>query len=486
MEYLGPVSGSPLIPYSWILAYEGALCFLLLICGYFLYRKYPFVTIRKVFVYTIGGFHLLLFLSGNAFLTVYLTPQPRAISISPNIDTDLQPNTSRLEFLFDHPVQRSILTKSIQPQIPGMWVFERPLYDTHLYRKLVFYPFYPFKLNTAYTILLSSVQNLAQKTPAKTLSYTFHTAANPPSNAVLGIQSPDSNPDRVIATGSFPQDLWTDLAVDTTIRIRFNQEVNRADAQSRFSILPPVSGTFSWDSDTMVFKPDNYLSFNTRYTFYLGSGIRNSGLTKQSLDGYAVSFTTQSEETKLNVPVLMQKYALSCEIASLRMVLSYRGVQTTEDELLSLIGSDPSSHIGNTWGNPYVGFVGSVKGRQFGNGYGVYWEPIARTARVYRPASVSFEHWDITKLTQSIQKSNPVIVWISIQGKNPTIWNTPTGDKILAVTDEHAVVVTGFVGAPNDPTHIIVNDPLTGEAYWTRQNFEKKWNSLGFSGVVVN
>jgi len=220
----------------------------------------------------------------------------------------------------------------------------------------------------------------------------------------------------------------------------------------------------------MIFTPTQNLNYATKYIF-----------TDQS---YTASFITQPEITKLAVPANLQKYTLSCEAAALSMVLAYRGVDAGEDELLQKIGFDPNGKKGNIWGNPYVGFVGNVRGKQMVNGYGVYWEPIARAANNFR-YSKSFENWTIKQLTESIQKSIPVIVWISIKGRSPTVWTTPSGDRIKAVPDEHTVVVTGFTGPPNNPTKIIVNDPLIGEAYWDRASFEKKWSSLSNSGVVV-
>ncbi len=65
------------------------------------------------------------------------------------------------------------------------------------------------------------------------------------------------------------------------------------------------------------------------------------------------------------------------------------------------------------------------------------------------------------------------------------MWHTPGGDRITGVADEHTVLVVGFVGSSSNPTYIIVNDPLVGEAYWTREVFEKKWQAFGQSGVVV-
>ena len=253
-------------------------------------------------------------------------------------------------------------------------------------------------------------------------------------------------------------------------------------SQEKFSIVPKVDGSFAWSGQTMEFIPSG-LSFSTRYTFFVASGVKGS-LGRESTNGYAATFTTRSPVTKLDVPSYLQKYALSCEVAGLRMVLAYRGVEVSEDELLTGVGYDPTANSGSLWGNPYVGFVGNVRGKQMVNGYGVYWEPIARAANRYRYA-VSFEKWNLTKLTSSIEKGFPVITWVYVKNGKPTNWHTQTGDRIYAVPGEHVVVAVGFLGPPSRPSHIIVNDPLVGQAYWERDIFERKWDAFGRSGVLV-
>jgi len=507
-------------------------------------------------------------------------PQPMVVKTSPDpqsLNTSLK---SGVEIVFNRPVERKNLQKTIQPEIPGIWVFENPVYSTHLYRKLVFYPKTSFRPKTTYKVTLSNIKNFLQVSNPQLFTFHFQTQDTAQvervemddaiiqvyldqpvdisskfnfefypfvpvvskydsgsasftlipkapmlngrlytlkvnksdivwdltSNAilerskeqeiytktfiaqnntpqVLGIETKESE-NRVRVVGSFPQDGWTSVASDNSIKIRFNQDVNHVSAQSKFSIVPNISGNFSWKGDTLVFTPENSFSFNTRYNFFMASGVESGIGGFSSINGFASSFTTQESQTKLTIPVYLQQHALSCEAASLRMVLSYKGIEVSEDALIDRIGSDPTPHRGNIWGNPYVNFVGNINGKQMVNGYGVYWEPIRRVAQNYRAAD-SFENWDIGKLTDAILKSNPVIVWVYIKNGQPTYWNTPGGDRIYAVPDEHTVVVTGFVGTPSNPSQIIVNDPLVGEVNWDRDSFNKKWDAFGRSGVVI-
>jgi len=378
MDYIGPVSGSPLILPRFIFFYFCLSIFLLFSINLILYlhkRSLAYIFRLKVLLLTVFSSQILLMtviLSAAAF---WFVPKPSIISSE--LEKNIQTGNYQIEIVFDRPIARSLLKKSIKPEVPGLWVFENPVYATHLYRKLVFYPQFPLQPETSYQVTLSGIRNFWQITKAADYTFAFTTELS----SILGIESQES-----------------------------------------------------------VFK--------------------------------------------LDIPVLLQEHALSCEIAALRMALTYRGVNVSEDELLNNLHKDPTPHLGFIWGNPYVGFVGNVNGRQMVSGYGVYWGPIADVANKYRYA-VSFEGWDITKLIQAIERSYPVVIWIYINNGTPTYWFTPSGDRIFAIPDEHAVVVVGFMGTASNPSYIIVNDPLVGQTYWTREMFEDKWGVFGRSGVIV-
>lgn len=62
--------------------------------------------------------------------------------------------------------------------------------------------------------------------------------------------------------------------VDTSgveIRIGFSEAVDRAKAQAAFSINPSVSGTFSWEENTLIFTPTQALTPGTTYTVRIGT-----------------------------------------------------------------------------------------------------------------------------------------------------------------------------------------------------------------------
>ncbi len=281
----------------------------------------------------------------------------------------------------------------------------------------------------------------------------------------------------------YPENGWKAVGTSNEVKVTFDQEVDKIDAQNKFKITPNVEGTFSWYRNTLIFKPTKSYSYSTLYTVEILPGVKSvKGL--DSSEKFQTQFTIQDETVKLGVPAYLQKYSLSCELAALRMALEFRGISLSEDEILEKIGTDSTPRSGNIWGNPYAAFVGNVNGKQMVNGYGVYWGPIARVANNYRKAA-EFTGWTISQLTSMIKANNPVIIWVYSSNGTPTGWDTLEGNKIHAVRGEHAVVAVGFVGQIDNPTAIIVNDPLLGQVQWPRLFFDTKWNAFGQSGVVV-
>lgn len=481
MPYNLSPDGSPLIPPRFIIVY------LLIFLGIFFYifllikgkngtKKKK--SLKKIVSAFIGAkLFLLVLISLSAFF--YLFPKPQIVQTIPADNSFGIDINRKIEISFDRPVNRKEMVKNLYPYTPGIFIFEDPVYDTHLYRKLSFYPKFQLKNDTSYTLSLTNVRSFLTQSQGDDFRINFRTKAI----NVLGIQNRFVEDGNLHITGTFPEIGWTQVAADVPIKITFNKPVNKDSIISNFSITPALEGVTRLENNTFIFTPDRDLPFNTIFTVKIHPGV--VGIDGSVLnEEYELYFASQEKIFRLAVPANYQKYALSCEIASLRMALLYRGLDLSEDQLLSDIGLDPAARAGSNWGNPYVGFVGNVRGRQMVNGYGVFWEPVARAANKYRHAQ-SFENWTIDRLTDSLQKGTPVIVWIALKGGKPVEWTAPSGDKIKTIADEHAVLAVGFAGVRKNPSQIIINDPLAGETYWETDIFEKKWSVFNKSGVAV-
>lgn len=189
-----------------------------------------------------------------------------------------------------------------------------------------------------------------------------------------------------------------------------------------------------------------------------------------------------------------QDHKLSCEVAGLKMLLTYRGVNVSENELLKKIGVDPTPktflHGVNgaagilQWGDPQKSFVGDVDGNMLQNGYGVHWDPIARVAKEYR-SSYAIEHWELPDLSYELDHGNPIMIWGYLGNGRPTSWQTVTGKTVNTIYYEHIFVVNGYSGTSKNPTGFHVIDTLYGQRYYPAQEFLTRWSALGRSGVVV-
>ncbi len=581
MQNAFPVGGTPIIPPSYLTAYF--VFFFVCLAAIYIYvykKKKPILLWQKVKLLLALAFILkATAVVGIGGLAVYwLVPTPGIRRTIPKLNETSFSPTDRIEVVFDRPVNRGLLEKSISPETPGVWVFEDSIYTTHLYRKLVFYPTYSLHPDTTYTINIDNINNLVKISKPYDYHFEFKTQTSPkvvsvspvsgqrevdPNSQIkITLDSPNGNvaefeflftpsvdfeakldSSKTVYTltpksaflegteynlkilksdvilnledtsviqrntstqeydGNFtiklsengilsnltasltpktttakvskitPENGWTAVSVKSPIKIIFDKETNHSLAESKFTLSPKVDGVFSWEGNTMVFTPKADLALASTYTVTFGTDTK-------------VVFSTQNPATKLAVPAYLQKYTLSCEIASLRMALNFRGANVSEDDLIPKVGLDSTPHNGDTWGNPYNAFVGNIRGTQMKDGYGVYWGPIAKAARSYRQAQ-DFQGWNTNQVTKEITNGNPVIIWIYSHNGTRTSWKTPDGVNVYAVRDEHAVVVVGFVGPADNPTQIIVNDPLIGQVYWSRSTFDKKWAIFGNSGVVV-
>lgn len=191
---------------------------------------------------------------------------------------------------------------------------------------------------------------------------------------------------------------------------------------------------------------------------------------------------------KLRVPFFRQEHALSCEVATLRMALAYRGVTVSEADLLAAVGVDPTPRRRTAgvlaWGDPDEAFVGDVDGVMGRSGYGVHAGPIGRVAGQYRRVEV-IAQGTASVLAEAIANGNPVIVWGYLGGGKPLRWQTLSGKQVRAVDGEHTRVVIGYTGTREVPTGFAVIDPVYGEQYWKTEKFMANWEKLGRTGVVM-
>jgi uncharacterized protein YvpB len=188
-----------------------------------------------------------------------------------------------------------------------------------------------------------------------------------------------------------------------------------------------------------------------------------------------------------------------CEVTSLSMLLAYAGhpvnkltlaAEAPRTTVAPVLKTIPGFH-GNPlmevtyWGNPNVGFVGSMTGRNGALGYGMYNHPLVELLnRVWPGHAVNLTGDPFSTVLRYVAGGTPVEVWTTIDFQPTTewvTWQTPEGPVTITPL-EHAVLVVGYT-----PTAILVNNPYTGEAAEpvSRAQFIASWQQMGSQAVTV-
>lgn len=179
------------------------------------------------------------------------------------------------------------------------------------------------------------------------------------------------------------------------------------------------------------------------------------------------------EVFKLNVPYFEQEYSRSCEASSLRMVLAYYGITAHDMEILQKIGyaPRPKDKENNVWDDPHEMFVGDAS-KDNGEGYGVYGEPVVKAANSFGREAEYTTTITAQYLAQHVRVGHPIILWGYLISAGPEVrWNTPSGEEVIAIADEHARVVVGVLGTTKNPVGFYLHDPRSGTSYeyWSKE-----------------
>lgn len=385
-------------------------------------------------------------------------PPPHLTATSPN-GSDVTPSAV-LSLKFSEPINPVSLSFNdlrISPPVSGAWSWSAP-------ETLQFMPDAGWALGTSYTITIPPGLRTTSDSPlVESIVHSFTTIGP------------------VHVTSLSPGKGATGIPLDRSLVIRFNQ--NLVENQTiTLAISPTVAGKTSWSGREITFTPQSSWAPNTLYSITIPAGIQ--GTMSPPAAETTTNFTTIYTTTEVATPLYYQEHNLSCEAAALRMALAAKGAYTSEQSIIDAVGFDPTPHNGSIWGDPDNAFVGDIDGKQMTEGYGVYWDPIARAGHLWRPTE-AFIYGDLDRLLAEIDAGNPVVVWGYYGSGRQQIWQTPTGKTIVGITGEHARVVTGYIGPRANPTWILVNDPIAGKTRWRPSQFVANWQALNRGGVVV-
>ncbi len=238
-------------------------------------------------------------------------------------------------------------------------------------------------------------------------------------------------------------------------------------------------------------------------TFFTVLGLAVSvaavGLVGSTVPAFAT--TTHPGPLNLDPYLTIQDKNLDCEAAALAAAFIARdisvdtGVANLQNWIFDQLPDDRRNAISSgghiTWGDPYTDFVGNVNGVEGfgpGDGYGVYYQPIANVVTKVGHTVTASTGWTTSSIEAEIELGNPVVVWIDFRslfshaGYATSTWTAFDGRKIPYTLHEHAVTVLGTY-----PGHsVTLLDVYSGKQYtYSELQFTSMLSTFGGMGVAV-
>lgn len=362
---------------------------------------------------------------------------------------------------FEAEVDREFIESSfkITPSLEGKFEWQ----DN---KKMTFKPSQLFEKATKYTISFINGIKTLKGMQSQPMDFAFETIG------------------RIKLLNYSPADGTVKVPINNPISITFDQEVDKASAESHFSINPAMSGSIRWDGNTMIYEHSGF-SYGAVYTVTLASGIKSLyGL--DSDQDFAFGFSTRPNEIVISMPLYLQPQfpvSFSCNIYATKMALAWKGFDLSAISIIGETGYN-ESYNGGWRGNPYNEYVGNYDGSW---GYGVYWGPVQR---LFTNRGISTEirsGMSISQLASTVEQGHPVIIW-RYNGTSANYdmdWIAEDGTYVNAINGQHGGVITGFRGSADNPTHLHINDPWFGLIWMDVGTFNYYWSRLGNVGLVV-
>lgn len=255
------------------------------------------------------------------------------------------------------------------------------------------------------------------------------------------------------------------------------------------------------NNKTQIVKTSKYEDEKPNQTkiFQQNQGNKNQEKNSMAATTNSIKKDDTRDKAFLKIPLHLQESPLSCEAASLKMALKYRGIELSEDEIMAKIGyAKPYTKEyknGNViWGDPDIGYVGNEKGYLYvgqsnlagGTGWGVNNGPVAKAASMFRPESFEKDRATTEDLKTALRNDQPVIFWHQRDDslKNNWKYQSPE-DKEVNLFQNHVNLLIGFETDKKGETIYTFNDPIYGVIHYSETELLKVWAKYNNEIVVV-
>jgi hypothetical protein len=183
------------------------------------------------------------------FRTVSL---PKIISYQPqgnNVPTD-----TNITIIFDRGMNKLSVEQgfSIEPPINGSfkWFVGN--------KKLIFVPNSELNEGTEYTIIIN-------QTVSDLMGNSFS------NDFIWNFTVEDSTPPEIIEFSP----IGGDVAINTVITITFSEKMNKTSVENNFKITNNIEGQFRWRENSLIFIPNEHLSYDTNYIVTIDTGAQD-------------------------------------------------------------------------------------------------------------------------------------------------------------------------------------------------------------------
>jgi len=217
----------------------------------------------------------------GGILDLYVTtPDTTAPTVTDNTPTGTDiPVTTVITVTFDESMNTSSVEDafSTNPLVAGTFGWDGDM--------MTFTPSADLAYSTTYDVTIGTGAEDLAGNPLETYIWDFTTGSESDTTAPTVI-------------GNTPT--GTDVQVTTVITVTFDESMNTSSVEYAFSTDPLVTGTFSWDGDTMTFTPSADLAYSTMYEVTIGTGAED--LADNPLaEAYIWDFTTEVVPTSNNL-----------------------------------------------------------------------------------------------------------------------------------------------------------------------------------------
>jgi methionine-rich copper-binding protein CopC len=227
------------------------------------------------------------------FKTADVTP-PTVVATAPQASATGVPNTTNISIAFSEPMLETDTANALTVSQGATPVTGGKSWDVSK-QLLTFAPTIPLQFNTPYTVRVAGgagtnkAQDLAGNRLAADHVFTFTTAA-----------APDTTKPTVAS--SVPANGATGELRTTNISVTFSEAMDKASAQTAFSITSPTgynAGVFTWNAagTTMTFNPDNDFPAGTLVSWRVSTAAKDLAGNTMAADALR-SFRTAYVTTK--------------------------------------------------------------------------------------------------------------------------------------------------------------------------------------------